>query len=499
MVVDTGGIPSEPPDGLEFQDWMQLIAGLMSDFSDSSQLWWPGVVRVSKDAYDKWVVAPKLTEGNWGRVNARACAMLLDALDPTVKSDIIARKANQAASQILFRLYTTYQPGGTGERNLVLSNLQNPHVVQDAASGVSVEGLGTVVAKQGGSSNLALNSADASGDKGGKGSGGKGQPVVHATPVLNMETFMQQAVQALRQLEANPPRNDAAPHAQPPQPQPEDLSTASQPSSTPNPSVKRLTIRSVMPSSCFPVSGPSNRDFLSSSPAIEPTVEPSPVASQPPLIGYALLDSGATHPMRQASSEEEWVAAEEVQVSFVGDQTTVMRLTRAGPLLLPPGRDGLVQPIVPMGAIIEQLGYKLIWSAGAKISTMIRLGRFLGRVAAVIGGPPTRTWSMTGLRTDGPHPLRSPTEPFGLSTLTSDERDLVDRDTGLFARMMWLHALATAGRRVQPNPSDGTSMVAFLLEQPQSVEENVAQRGSRRLCCEQRPVVLEYAVVANLR
>ena len=143
--------PPDPAGGsLEFQDWMQLIAGLMSDFSDSSQLWWSGVVRVSKDAYDKWVVAspiehltvepderPELTEGKWGRVNARACAMLLDALDPTVKSDIIARKANQVASQILFRLYTTYQPGGTGERNLVLSNLQNPHVVQDAASGVS--------------------------------------------------------------------------------------------------------------------------------------------------------------------------------------------------------------------------------------------------------------------------------------------------------------------------------------------------------------------------
>ena len=143
--------PPDPAGGsLEFQDWMQLLAGLMSDFSDSSQVWWSGVVQVSKDAYDKWVVASpierltvepdersELTEGKWGRVNARACAMLLDALDPTVKSDIIARKANQAASQILFRLYTTYQPGGTGERNLVLSNLQNPHVVQDAVSGVS--------------------------------------------------------------------------------------------------------------------------------------------------------------------------------------------------------------------------------------------------------------------------------------------------------------------------------------------------------------------------
>ena len=86
-------------------------------------------------------------------------------------------------------------------------------------------------------------------------------------------------------------------------------------------------------------------------------------------------------------------------------------------------------------------------------------------------------WSMTGHRADGPHPLRSPTEPFGLSTLTSDQRYLVDRDTGLFARMLWLHALSTAGRRVHPNPSDGTSMVAFLLEQP-SVEQHLASSHS---------------------
>ena len=74
--------------------------------------------------------------------------MLLDALDPTVKSDIIARKANQAASQILFRLYTTYQPGGTGERNLVLSNLQkSPCGAGCSFRCVSIEGVGTVVSK----------------------------------------------------------------------------------------------------------------------------------------------------------------------------------------------------------------------------------------------------------------------------------------------------------------------------------------------------------------
>ena len=63
--------------------------------------------------------------------------MLMDALDPVVKADLIARKANHSASHILFRLYTTCQPGGTRERNLVLSNLQNPQVIHDAVAGVA--------------------------------------------------------------------------------------------------------------------------------------------------------------------------------------------------------------------------------------------------------------------------------------------------------------------------------------------------------------------------
>ena len=106
------------------------MTGLMGDLLDTSQAWWSGVLQVSRCAYDQWVVASpidrlsaepddrlELVEGKWGRVNARACAMLLGALDPSVKANIIARKANQVAARILFRLYTTYQPGGTGERN----------------------------------------------------------------------------------------------------------------------------------------------------------------------------------------------------------------------------------------------------------------------------------------------------------------------------------------------------------------------------------------------
>ena len=65
--------------------------------------------------------------------------------------------------------------------------------------------------------------------------------------------------------------------------------------------------------------------------------------------------------MRQAKDQGEWDEAVEVQVS---DNTTCMRLTQSGTLLLPPlERAGSAQPIVPMGAVIEQLGYSVVWSA----------------------------------------------------------------------------------------------------------------------------------------
>ena len=70
--------------------------------------------------------------------------------------------------------------------------------------------------------------------------------------------------------------------------------------------------------------------------------------------------------MRQAKEQGEWDEAVEVQVSLAGDNSTLMRLTQSGTLLLPSlERAGSVQPIVPMGAVIEQLGYSLVWSAGS--------------------------------------------------------------------------------------------------------------------------------------
>ena len=75
--------PSSKP--LDFQDWLELVAGLMGDLSDTSHVWWSAVLQVSRDAYERWVKATplgrirvepddrsELVEGKWSRVNASA-------------------------------------------------------------------------------------------------------------------------------------------------------------------------------------------------------------------------------------------------------------------------------------------------------------------------------------------------------------------------------------------------------------------------------------------
>ena len=76
----------------------------------------------------------------------------------------------------------------------------------------------------------------------------------------------------------------------------------------------------------------------------------------------ALVDSGATHPLREAKPDE-WVQSPEVDVVIAGDGVTTMRQNSAGTLLLEPLKAGSKpQTIVPVGNLIGLLGYELSWS-----------------------------------------------------------------------------------------------------------------------------------------
>ena len=61
-------------------------------------------------------------------MNLRVCSMLMAAIPESIRSDVVARKCNQSAPALLFRLHTTYQPGGGSEKALILKSLQQPEV-----------------------------------------------------------------------------------------------------------------------------------------------------------------------------------------------------------------------------------------------------------------------------------------------------------------------------------------------------------------------------------
>ena len=90
----------------------------------------------------------------------------------------------------------------------------------------------------------------------------------------------------------------------------------------------------------------------------------------------ALLDSGATHAVLDASSVE---GAELVPctVSLAGDQRQVWHQTPGGSLVAPSNKEGSVsQTILPLGCLIEQLGCSVRWSRKTGLHLVHpRLGR----------------------------------------------------------------------------------------------------------------------------
>ena len=102
----------------------------------------------------------------------------------------------------------------------------------------------------------------------------------------------------------------------------------------------------------------------------------------------------------------------------------------------------------------------LVWRA-------IEWGARTGRIASIIGGPPQNTFMLRRCMSPGPEPLRSPDYPYGGWYGQSEkDRALVNRHTGLFVKMIYLHALATAGRCAFPAEPNDVKEVGFLIENP---------------------------------
>eukprot|EP00435_Cladocopium_sp_Y103_P054363 s510_g17.t1 len=115
-------------------DWMTLVAPIMKDLSASSCVWWDAITKAAGEAYQTWLqsdplhrlyVAPTVPpecSTTWSRVEQRGQTMLLQALPESLKSEILSTRSTNTV-EILFKIYVRYQPGGLGEKALLLRQL----------------------------------------------------------------------------------------------------------------------------------------------------------------------------------------------------------------------------------------------------------------------------------------------------------------------------------------------------------------------------------------
>ena len=130
--------PGSEGASIQFGDWMTVVHPLMSDLSGSAGGWWSLTVKTVEHHYQQWLVAtpleklrmkpgsPVIGEG-YARLEQRSVSMLLAALPEGLRQDVIASRRLSTVG-ILFRLFTTFQPGGSGERTGLIKSISEAKV-----------------------------------------------------------------------------------------------------------------------------------------------------------------------------------------------------------------------------------------------------------------------------------------------------------------------------------------------------------------------------------
>ena len=136
---------------VDLSDWLAVIEPIMADLSATSGSWWTMLVKEASDWYAEHlrlqpldrvthdpIPSASLTPARWGRLERRASTMLLSAIPQGLREELVASK-RLSALKIVCQLMILYQPGGLGEKELILRQLESPpeaSTVADAVQGL---------------------------------------------------------------------------------------------------------------------------------------------------------------------------------------------------------------------------------------------------------------------------------------------------------------------------------------------------------------------------
>ena len=132
---------------LEAGDWLTQVRPLINDVSSSASTWWSAVEQATAAQYQQWlsstpleklkVMAPNHAALSVGheRLAQRVSVMLMQAIPSSLKQELIAPR-QMDATNILFKIFRVYQPGGLAERRHTLSSLTNTTVAKTPQAAV---------------------------------------------------------------------------------------------------------------------------------------------------------------------------------------------------------------------------------------------------------------------------------------------------------------------------------------------------------------------------
>ena len=136
---------------IDLNDWLSLVDPVMSDLTATSQKWWQLLVQEAQAWYathqqmspmerihHEALPSKELEDPRWTRLERRASMMMLQAVPEAQREELVSAK-RLTAMKVLCHLLVTYQPGGLAEKEVILSNLENPpeaQTVPDALQGL---------------------------------------------------------------------------------------------------------------------------------------------------------------------------------------------------------------------------------------------------------------------------------------------------------------------------------------------------------------------------
>ena len=142
----------DPVDGpLKMGDWMAMLEPAVADLTATSEIWWKEMVNEVGIWYqDHLKLAPleraahlpvppdSLVQKRWQRLERRVASMLLKSVPEQQKAELVSTK-RLSVYGILCHLQVAYQPGGLGEKQMLIRNLEEPpeaNTLGDAVQGL---------------------------------------------------------------------------------------------------------------------------------------------------------------------------------------------------------------------------------------------------------------------------------------------------------------------------------------------------------------------------